>query len=127
MDAARAELRDVLLDARSLIALPDNNFDWPSWQDAEVALREIDGLVAAPERGRAPSRLTMSVLFAPTGPIQEVSLSRGWAEGSPELAARFDAAAESSCSRGPWWRRLLSQRPRRNWPPAGRDALSHAE
>jgi len=113
MDAARAELRNVLLDARSLIALPDNNFDWSSWHDAAVALREIDGLVAALERGRVPSRLTMSVLFAPTGPIQEVSLSSGWAEEFLELAARFDAAAESFFSQRLWWRRLLNQLPRR--------------
>ncbi|HWE36399.1 MAG TPA: hypothetical protein VG406_07475 [Isosphaeraceae bacterium] len=51
MDVARAELRNVLLNARSLIALPDNNFDWSSWQDAGAALREIDGLVAMLERG----------------------------------------------------------------------------
>jgi putative transposase len=59
MDAARAELRTVLLDGRSLIALPDNHFDCSSWQDAEVALRERDGLLAAleHERGLLPKKL----------------------------------------------------------------------
>jgi hypothetical protein len=112
MDTVRAELRKVLLDARSLIALPDNKFDWSSWQDAEAELRGLDGLVAMLERGKAPSRLTMSVLFAPTGPIQEVSLSSGWAEEFLALAERFDAASKAFYSRRPWWRRLLNQRPR---------------
>jgi hypothetical protein len=52
----------------------------------------------------------MSVLFAPTGPIREVSLSSGWAEESLALAERFDAATEALYGRGTWWRRLLNQR-----------------
>jgi hypothetical protein len=111
MGTARIELRDVLLDARSLITLPGNCFDWSSWEDADAAVREIDSLVAALEGGRSPSRLSMSVLFAPTGPIQEVSLSSGWAEEFLAIAERFDAAEEAFYRRGPWWRRLLNWRP----------------
>jgi hypothetical protein len=111
MGTARDELRDVLLDARSLITLPDNCFDWSSWEDADAAVREIDGLVAVLESGRSPSRLSVSVLFAPTGPIQEVSLSSGWAEEFLALAERCDAAKEALYRSGPWWRRLLNWRP----------------
>jgi hypothetical protein len=76
VDAARQELANVR-EARSLPAMPGNNFDWSSWMDADSALAEVDGLVAALEAVRLPARLTLSVLFAPTGPIQEVSLSSG--------------------------------------------------
>jgi hypothetical protein len=100
MDAARAELRRVLQDARSLIALPNNDFAWSSWQDPDAALQEIDGLIAALEAGQSPSRLGMSVLFAPTGPIQEVSLSSGWVREFLALSARFDAAEEAFYGRG---------------------------
>jgi hypothetical protein len=34
----------------------------------------------------------VSVLFAPTGPIQEVSLSSGWSETFLKVAERFDRA-----------------------------------
>ncbi|HEX8181606.1 MAG TPA: hypothetical protein VF525_18845 [Pyrinomonadaceae bacterium] len=34
----------------------------------------------------------MEVLFAPTGPMQEVSLSSGWGEEFLALAERFDEA-----------------------------------
>jgi hypothetical protein len=91
----RAELRTLLLDARSLLEQPDNDFSWSSWEDAEAALREIDGLVAELDHGRAPPRLTLAVLFAPTGPIQEVSLSSGWAGEFLALATRCDAAIEA--------------------------------
>lgn len=107
MDAARAELREVLLEARSLIALPGNNFAWSWWQDAEPALKQIDRSVALLERGWVPSRPRIAVLFAPTGSMQEVSLSSGWADEFLILAERFDAAAEAFYRRGPWWRRLL--------------------
>lgn len=38
-----------------------------------------------------------SVLFAPTGPIQEVSLTSGWANPFLKVAERFDNAEKS-----PW-------------------------
>lgn len=108
VDAARQELGNVLREARSFLALPGNNFDWSSWGDAAAALAEVDGLIAVLEAGRLPSRLTVSVLFAPTGPIQEVSLSSGWAEEFLALASRCDTAVEAAYN-SPWWRRLLNR------------------
>ena len=95
MDESRAELRTVLIEARLLLARPDNDFAWSSWGDAGAALREIDEMVAELDHGRAPPRLTISVLFAPTGPIQEVSLSSGWAVEYLALAMRCDAVVEA--------------------------------
>jgi hypothetical protein len=95
LDEARRELRNVLLDARSLLARPGDNFDWSTWADAEAALREVDGLIAVLDSDRLPSRLAVSVLFAPTGPIQEVSISSGWGDEFLALASRCDAAVEA--------------------------------
>lgn len=100
MDAARRELVAVLREARGLLSIPGNDFAWSSWEDAGEALREVDGLIAAIEGGRLPPRLDMSVLFAPTGSIQEVSLSSGWAEEFLTLASRFDRAVEQAYSQG---------------------------
>lgn len=105
MDTAREELIRVLRDARALLALPGNDFAWASWGDAATALAEVDGLIAALEAGRLPARLDVAVLFAPTGPIQEVSLSSGWADTFLAVAARCDAAVEAVYNR-PQRRRL---------------------
>ncbi len=35
-------------------------------------------------------RLEVAILFAPTGPIQEVSISNGWGEFFIKLADKFD-------------------------------------
>lgn len=108
MDEARRELLDVLRETRSLLARPDNNFDWSGWNDAGAALRMVDRLVAIVESGRLPSRWMVSILFAPTGPIQEVSISSGWGDEFLTLASRCDAALRAAYDRGSWWRRLLN-------------------
>jgi hypothetical protein len=96
VDEARQQLLDVLREARLLLALPENNFDWSTWGNVNAALREVDGLITALESGRLPNRLAISNLFAPTGPIQEVSISSGWADRFLALADRSDTALEAA-------------------------------
>lgn len=93
-DAARRELVEVLREARALLALPDNDFCWSSWSDSNAALATVDRYIAMIEAGSLPPRLDLAVLFGPTGPIQEVSLSSGWGMEFLAVAGRFDAAAE---------------------------------
>jgi hypothetical protein len=90
-----ATLRSVLEEARELLAAADNEFTWSSWQDRDDALREIDALLTELRSGTLPSMLALHVLFAPTGPIQEVSLSSGWGNAFIALAERFDDAMVS--------------------------------
>jgi len=77
----------ILNEARILIARDGNDFLWSSWIDQEHAVSEIDSVIASLENGFVPE---IGVLFAPTGPIQEVSLSSGWGDEFLELAERFD-------------------------------------
>lgn len=85
------QLIAVFEDARALVAAPDNDFSWSSWIDQEDALAELDSIIAALRSGGCPN-LSMGILFAPTGPMQEVSLSSGWGQEFLALAERFDAA-----------------------------------
>jgi hypothetical protein len=77
-----------------LLARPENDFTWSSWKNAESALREIDAVTARVSKGEIQDRQQLAVLFAPTGPIQEVSVSSGWGEMFLELAERLDAAMQ---------------------------------
>ena len=90
------KLVGVLREARSFLAQPDNDFAWSSWGGAEDALREIDALILRIEGDSLPPRIDVAVLFAPTGPIQEVSVSSGWGTEFLELADRFDSAVEDA-------------------------------
>jgi len=87
-------LIEVLREARALLSLPSNDFVWSSWADAEAATADIDAHITAIEQGRLPERGDVSILFAPTGSMQKVSLSSGWSMEFLAVAERFDAAAE---------------------------------
>ena len=82
----------VLRSAQELLALPENDFAWSSWPDRNAAVAEVEGLISTVDAGRLPDRLHVSVLFAVTGPIQEVSLSSGWADTFLKVAERYDRA-----------------------------------
>ena len=81
----------ILKETRALIALDTNDFSWSSWIDQDQAIFEIDAVIAELEKGSVPDT---GVLFAPTGPVQEVSLSSGWGNEFVELAERFDKEYE---------------------------------
>ena len=91
------DLLAVMLEARRLIARPENDFSWSSFIDREAALEEIDGFIDSSRPG-PPIRLGSRV-FLPTGPIQEVSLSSGWGDEFVALADRFDLAAVAHSGR----------------------------
>ena len=91
MSVDTARLLAVLGDVRAKLAEPDNDFSWSPFGDATAALVEIDELSAA-VRSSEPLPFALKVLFAPTGPIQEVSLSSGWGEEFLLLAERFETA-----------------------------------
>jgi hypothetical protein len=100
MNAKCQRLIEVLWEAREFLARADNDFAWSSWKDAPAALREIDGIVSRIESGHMPKRSDIELLFLPTGPIQEVSVSSGWGQEFVELASRFDAAIELAYGAG---------------------------
>lgn len=74
--------------------MPDNDFAWSSWEDGPAALAELDRQIATIDAGELPPELDLAVLFAPTGPMQEVSLSSGWAYEFLAVASKFDEVAE---------------------------------
>lgn len=94
MTPERQELLAVLQETRRLLALPENDFAWSSWQSADDALEEMDALIARVGTGAALPKAYLSLLYTPTGPVQEVSVSSGWGEQFLTLASRFDAVMD---------------------------------
>ncbi|MEZ5562724.1 MAG: hypothetical protein R3F27_07215 [Gammaproteobacteria bacterium] len=87
-------LVNVLEAAVELISIEGNDFIWSSWSNADEALAEVRSLLARVQSGVLPERADVAILFAPTGPIQEVSLSSGWAEAFLKVAERYDYAEQ---------------------------------
>lgn len=80
----------VLEAAIELLSLPDNDFCWSRWDDAAQAKGELLGMINMLNAGALPEKMSVSVLFAPTGPLQEVSLSSGWGEAFLRVASRYE-------------------------------------
>lgn len=80
----------ILESALELVSLPDNDFCWSSWENADEGKIEIESIIQLLASGGLPDKLTVSVLFAPTGPLQEVSLSSGWGDPFLKVAEKFD-------------------------------------
>ena len=88
-------LADVLAASIELVSLEGNDFTWSSWKDLEHALGELQAILETTQAGVVPKQSAVSILFAPTGSLQELSMSSGWAEQYLRLAERFDAAERS--------------------------------
>jgi hypothetical protein len=88
----RAVLLDVLRASIELLSIEDNDFVWSSWKDSAAAVAEVRRLLAIAEAGGTPDRSALSVIFAPTGPMQEVSISSGWGDAFLKVAERYDYA-----------------------------------
>lgn len=90
------KLISIFEDARALIGCCGNDFSWTSWAGREGAIEELAGILSALRSGVLPDALSLEVLFAPTGPVQEVSLSSGWGGEFLALAERFDEATAAN-------------------------------
>ena len=93
----RSVLVDVLRASVELLSIEDNDFSWSSWRDSTAAVAEVRELLEIAQTGGTQERLTLSVIFAPTGPMQEVSISSGWGTAFLKVAERYDYA-----ERGIW-------------------------
>jgi hypothetical protein len=80
----------VLESSIELVQIPDNDFAWSYWEDADQAKAEINQLISVVKSGKLPERVEVAVIFAPTGPLQEISLSSGWAEPFLKVAEKYD-------------------------------------
>jgi hypothetical protein len=98
VNSARQNLAVILREGLSLLSRSGNDFGYFSWDGFEDARREIALIVAELEAGGLPEKMDLKVLLAPTGDVQEVSLSSGWGQEFLTLASRFDAALEQAYS-----------------------------
>lgn len=85
------KLIDIVEETRALLSSAGNDFSRTFWVDQDQAMSEIDAIITELENGLIPD---IGILFAPTGPIQEVSLSSGWGDKFSELADQFDKEYE---------------------------------
>ncbi len=90
--APRTLLKDILYASIELLSIEENDFAWSGWENAEEAITEVKSFLSVVESGAIPERLDLAVMFAPTGPMQETSISSGWGDTFLKVAERWDNA-----------------------------------
>jgi len=84
------EMLQILQAVIFLLSRPDNDFTWSSWGNQQNAIEYVSAIIDELRSGHISDFTKLAVLFAPTGPIQEVSINSGWIEEFMQLAVIFD-------------------------------------
>ena len=82
---------DIVQALMRTLTLVESSTDsaWSHTPAADVA-EELRRAIAALEAGKGLDRRGLALLFAPTGPIQEISFDNGWGDEGLVLAAAVD-------------------------------------
>ena len=87
------ELIRVLKDIRNILDFPDVDLCWSKYNDLAELLKEIDSYIERAAIGDDSITKDLSYFFAPTGSLQEISISNGWGEKFIELSTVIDKFA----------------------------------
>ena len=82
-------LRSLLARCRELVA-GSEDFVWSGMDAADIRQSLDAGMVSITGNSK-PDVGELTLLFAPTGPLQETSISNDWSEEFLAIASEFDA------------------------------------
>lgn len=93
------ELIAILEEVVGILKLPDMDVAWSHYNNVEEAVEDMNQHIARLRRGDLSKMEDLTLLFAPTGSLQEISISSGWGTPFLDIAARFDRAVEAMRAR----------------------------
>jgi hypothetical protein len=88
------EVIGILQEVKHFVELPDTDVAWSRYNSVEEAVEDIDQHIESLRRDDLSKIEELTLLFAPTGRLQEISIGSGWGEEFVYLSARFDRAIE---------------------------------
>jgi hypothetical protein len=86
------ELVDVVGEVLRLLQLPETDVVWSRYRSPQEAIQDLTSHLRRLKCGDLAGLPDLKLLFAPTGPLQEISISSGWGDRFIDIAARLDAA-----------------------------------
>lgn len=93
MDAESADLLRILDKILHIVTTFEQDVTWNTgWQTQADMITELREHATRLRTGDLSGVRELRFLFAPTGPLQEVSISSGWGEAFLVLAEQFDHA-----------------------------------
>jgi hypothetical protein len=88
------EVVGILEKVVQVLELPGTDVVWSHYNNVEEVVDDINQHIERLRRGDLSKIDDLRLMLAPTGSLQEISISSGWGEGFLHLAARFDRAIE---------------------------------
>jgi hypothetical protein len=85
---------DILNEVIRIIESGEANVTWPGYGTVDDALLDLADHIDRLAQNDLSKRKELEILFAPTGALQEISLSSGWSEQFLSMAERFDRAMQ---------------------------------
>ena len=86
------EVIDILNEVIRIVESAETDVVWSGYDSAAVVLADLTEHVERVTRKDFSRRREIKLLFAPTGPLQEISLSSGWGAQFLGIVKRFDSA-----------------------------------
>jgi hypothetical protein len=76
-----------------------SDMSWTYYNSAQELRNELDAYISQLDQGKTEALEKLNFLFAPTGTLQEHSISNNWSEEYLTLSGKFDNIYESGKSR----------------------------
>lgn len=89
------DLIKVLESVREFITMPATDVTWSHFDSKEEVIDDLNEHIRLLKSNDFTKITELTILFAPTGDLQEIALSSGWAEEYLIVAERFDNAIKA--------------------------------
>jgi hypothetical protein len=87
MNDRKQLLTSLLLQVRDQVDSPTTDISWSKYNSLEELLQFLDSLIKKVKESEDDSIIEdLKLLFAPTGSLQEISISSGWKKEFLELS-----------------------------------------
>lgn len=86
----KEELIHILNEIKEFLKISKNDFLWSKWKSSQDAIEDLNKIIINIEMEDNSVKKEIETLFAPTGSLQEVSISGGWGREFIELSREFD-------------------------------------
>lgn len=86
------EIIKILEQVADELIVPDGNVLWSPYENQAEALADVKNHIERLKQNDFSKLKALELLFAPTGSLQEISISSGWGSRFLVLAAQFDQA-----------------------------------
>ena len=81
-----------LLLLRHLLLMPNTDVSWSSYNGADEVISDLDNIQEGLLINDKASKDRLRLMLAPTGALQEISLSSGWGNEFLEIAESIEKA-----------------------------------